>query len=206
METTNIGSSHQMHSTLQKCEVQNTNVQIDTTVLVSMIIAKNERGFHLLYDNYCGSLYGILLKLVRRTDVADDLLQDTFIKIWKNIGKFDVERGTLFTWMMNIARNISIDYLRSSGHKQQMLHVNNDFFSIYTEYKVASDSFSSTIEYKDFKSKAMKINAKYAEVIDMVFFFGCTHDQTASILNLPLGTIKTRARKGLDMLKMLYLQ
>lgn len=206
MSTPNIHSSQQIHWAKPECEMTMANVQIDSAELVSMIVSKNERGFHILYDRYCGSLYGILLKIVNRTEIADDLLQETFIKIWKHIERFDSSKGTLFTWMMNIARNIAIDYLRSSGHKQELLQVNEDLFSMYTNYKKAVDSKAEDLELKDFKNRALKLHPKYAEVIDMIFFNGCTHKQAAFILNLPLGTVKTRARKALDFLKMLYQQ
>jgi RNA polymerase sigma-70 factor, ECF subfamily len=179
---------------------------VDTATLVWMIKSKSERGFHILYDKYCGALYGILMKFVRRSDVADDLLQDVFVKIWKHIDTFDPARGTLFTWMLNIARNGAIDYLRSSCHQHQMLHVDNELFSLHTDYIDNTASTGSMAEFKDLQNKALHLDRKYAEVIDMIFFYGCTQEQTARILKLPLGTVKTRARKGLSMLKMIYRQ
>jgi RNA polymerase sigma-70 factor, ECF subfamily len=179
---------------------------VDTATLVWMIQSKNERGFHILYDKYCGALYGILMKLVRRTDVADDLLQDVFVKVWSHIEGFNPARGTLFTWMLNIARNQAIDYLRSSHYQQQLLHVDSELFSLYTDCIGATGSHSQLAEFKDLKTKALQLDSKYAEVIDTIFFYGCTHEQAARILKLPLGTVKTRARKGLAMLKLLYQQ
>ena len=199
-------SSREMLPEPSSTGYQSGGANMDTATLLEMIILKNERGFHSLYDNYCGALYGILMKFVGRTDVADDLLQDTFVKIWKHIDAFDPGRGTLFTWMLNIARNQAIDYLRSSHYQQQLLHVNNDLFSLHRDYFGATASDSSMVEYKDLKSKTMQLDPKYAEVIDMIFFYGCTHEQTARIMNLPLGTVKTRARKGLGVLKILYQQ
>ncbi len=179
---------------------------VDTATLVWMVKSKNERGFHILYDKYCGALYGILMKFVRRTDVADDLLQDVFVKIWKHIDTFDPAKGTVFTWMLNIARNQAIDYLRSSCHQKQLLHVDNELFFLHTDYIDTNTSNSSMAEFKDLQNKAQQLDAKYAEVIDMIFFYGCTQEQTARILKLPLGTVKTRARKGLGILKILYQQ
>ena len=176
---------------------------LDSETLVQMIKAKNEKGFSILYDNYCGALYGILLKFVRRRDIADDLLQDTFVKIWKHIDKFDPLKGTLFTWMLNIARNSAIDYLRSSVYRNQMLNVNMDLFSLHKNSLVAENSNASYVELKDFKNKALQIESKYSKVIDMIYFYGYSHKQTAKVLNLPLGTVKTRARKGLSILKIL---
>jgi RNA polymerase sigma-70 factor, ECF subfamily len=179
---------------------------VDTATLVLMVKSKSGKGFNILYDNYCGALYGILMKFVQHTDVADDLLQDIFLKIWKHIDRFDAEKGSLYTWMLNIARNQAIDYLRSSHHQQQSLHVDNEFFSLHGDCVDASASISNVAEFKDLQKKALQLDAKYAEVIDMIFFYGCTHEQTARIMKLPLGTVKTRARKGLNMLKTLYQQ
>jgi RNA polymerase sigma-70 factor, ECF subfamily len=114
---------------------QSATATVDTAILVQMLKSKSERGFHILYDKYCGALYSILIKIVRRTDVADDLLQDVFLKIWKHIDGFDPARGTLFTWMLNIARNQAIDYLRSSGYQQQMQQVNVDFSSLHLDFR-----------------------------------------------------------------------
>lgn len=177
---------------------------IDTATLVQMVRSKSEKGFNILYDNYCGALYGILMKFVQRTDVADDLLQEIFLKIWKNIDGFDPEKGTLFTWMLNIARNQAIDYLRSSCHRQQLLHVNTDLFTLHKDYIASNISSSSLLEQKDIKNKVLQLDTKYATVIDLIFFYGCTYEQTARILKLPIGTVKTRTRKGLTILKKLY--
>ncbi|WP_395048518.1 RNA polymerase sigma factor [Flavobacterium sp.] len=178
----------------------------DSALLVKLVQSKSERGFHTLYNKYCGALYGIIIKLVKRTDVADDLLQDTFVKIWKHIDSFDSSKGTLYTWMLNIARNQAVDYLRSATHQKQLLQVEIDLFSHCTDSIGNITSNSCAIEFRDFKNKALQLNPKYTEVIDLIYFYGWTQEQTAEILKLPLGTIKTRARKGLSLLKMLYQQ
>jgi RNA polymerase sigma-70 factor (ECF subfamily) len=206
MTATNNLSSRQRISAPVLTDNPSATATIDTATLVQMLKSKNERGFDLLYDKYSGALYSILMKIVRRTDVADDLLQDVFLKIWKYIDGFDPARGTLFTWMLNIARNHAIDYLRSSGYQQQMHQVNVDFSSLHLDYIGVTDSNVGELEFKDIKSKALDLDPKYAEVIDMIFFNGWTYEQTARILNQPLGTVKTRARKGLNMLKVLYQQ
>lgn len=182
----------------------NPNNDIDS--LVKLVQSKSERGFHTLYNKYCGALYGIIIKLVKRTDVADDLLQDTFVKIWKHIDTFDSSKGTLYTWMLNIARNQAVDYLRSATHQKQLLQVEIDLFSHCTDSIGNITSNSCAIEFRDFKNKALQLNPKYTEVIDLIYFYGWTQEQTAEILKLPLGTIKTRARKALSLLKMLYQQ
>ena len=182
----------------------NPNNDIDS--LIKLVQSKSERGFHILYNKYCGALYGVIIKLVKRTDVADDLLQDTFVKIWKHIDSFDSSKGTLYTWMLNIARNQAVDYLRSATHQKQLLQVEIDLFSHCPDSIGNINANSCAIEFRDFKNKALQLDPKYTEVIDLIYFYGWTQEQTAEILKLPLGTIKTRARKGLSLLKMLYHQ
>lgn len=178
---------------------------VDTNALVEMIIAKNEKGFLILYERYSGVLYGVLLKFVVRTELADELLQDTYLKIWKNIASFDPARGTLFTWMLRIARNQAIDYLRSSSHQQQLRQVDLDVYLCQIDQLNKTSSNLTDVEFNDFKSKALlHLNQKQAEVIEMIFFYGWTYEQTATMLKIPLGTVKTRARKGLGIIKILY--
>lgn len=198
-------STTQVLKTPTKIDLSLENKSEETSKLVKMIKSKSEQGFSILYDNYSIALYRILFKFVKRTEVADDLLQDTFVKIWKNIDQFDHTRGTLFTWMLNVARNIAQDYLKSSTCKQQLQNVSIDLSLSHKHPFGNNNSLINNLDFKDFKSKALQIDQKYAEIIDMIFFCGFTQNQTAEILNLPLGTVKTRARKGLSMLKNLYL-
>ena len=178
----------------------------DSTLLVKLVKSKSERGFQTLYNMYCGALYGVIMKLVKRNDVADDLLQDTFVKIWKHIDSYDSSKGAFFTWMLHIARNQAVDYLRSPTYRKQLLQVEIDLFSHSTKSIGNTTSNSCPIEFTDFKNKALQLDPKYSEVIDLIYFYGWTQEQTAEILKLPLGTIKTRSRKGLSLLKMLYKQ
>ncbi len=178
----------------------------EMAILVQLIKSKSERGFNILYTNYHRALYGVLFKYVRRADLTDDLLQDTFVKIWKHIDGFDPARGSLYTWMLNVAQNLAIDYLRSAAHRKQSLQVNIDLVSFSKAYKSNITSNTNEVEFNDFKNKALQLDPKYTEVIDMIFFYGWSHEQTAQLLKLPLGTVKTRARKGLGLLKILYQQ
>ncbi len=189
-----------------KSKVKSENKIADTALLVQMIKSHSERGFTILYDNYSTDLYTVLLKIVRRIEVAEDLLQDTFVKIWKNIEQFDSAKGTLFTWMLNIARNLAIDYLRSPTGKNQLQRVNIELFFLNQNFPATTHSRVNDIDFKDFKNNALQIQQKYAEVIDMICFQGYTQNQTSRLLKLPLGTVKTRARRGLSILKHLYQQ
>ncbi len=206
MIATTIHSRQQVISAVTSKNTKFFNPNNDIDSLVKLVQSKSEIGFCTLYNKYCGALYGIIIKLVKRTDVADDLLQDTFVKIWKHIDSFDSSKGALYTWMLKIARNQALDYLRSSSYQKQLLQVEIDLFSCCDHTIGNSNSNSCPIEFTDFKNKALQLDSKYTEVIDLIYFYGWTQEQTAEILKLPLGTIKTRARKGLSLLKILYKQ
>ena len=82
--------------------------------LVNLLKQNNKAAFSYLYDHYSGALFGIILKIVNQDEeTSEDVLQDVFIKIWKKIATYDSTKGTLFTWMLNIARNTAIDKVRT---------------------------------------------------------------------------------------------
>lgn len=87
--------------------------------------------FGYLYDHYSPALYGVVLKVLNDETTASDVLQEVFLKIWRGIDKYDTEKGRLFTWMLNIARNTAIDALRSKAHKldQKIQELGNDVYA-----------------------------------------------------------------------------
>ena len=95
-----------------------------------MLQKRNEKAFGYLYDNYSGALYGIVNSIVTDKEIANDVLQNVFVNIWRKIESYDATKGRLFTWMLNIARNAAIDEVRSKGfrdsQKNQSLGENVD--------------------------------------------------------------------------------
>lgn len=89
----------------------------DESAFVALLKSKKKEGMEQLYDRYSESLFGIIYSVVRDLKIAEDILQDTFVKIWQNIDSYDSSKGRLFTWMLNVARNGAIDYTRSKQHK-----------------------------------------------------------------------------------------
>lgn len=85
--------------------------------LIALLKQGGRAGYDSLYKNYSATLYGIVLRILPNEDQAKDALQDTFIKIWKNINQYDPTKGRLYTWMANLARNVAIDTLRSKAHQ-----------------------------------------------------------------------------------------
>ncbi|MNL06044.1 ECF RNA polymerase sigma factor SigL [compost metagenome] len=166
-----------------------------------MVIALKSRditAMQALYDMYSGALLGVISRIVQPVEVAEDLLQETFIKIWNSSDGYDPTKGRLFTWMMNIARNLAIDKLRSkdfkNSGKNQDIENNVDFIDAQKEVTFNAD----TLGVKDM------VNALKPElnvVLNMVYFKGYTHAEAAEELSLPLGTVKTRIRMAIMELR-----
>lgn len=181
------------HLLLKKSEFS-----VNEKELVASLKNREKRGFAKLYDSYSAALYGVILKIVRSEEIAQDVLQDSFVKIWKNIDGYDSSKGTLFTWILNIARNTAIDKTRSQVFKK---NAKTDSIDINT-----SDVRVSTqipIEHIGLEKMLTQLKPELQEIIDIVYFQGYTHSEAAKELNLPLGTVKTRVKIAVRELRKL---
>lgn len=172
--------------------------------LFNLLQQKSERGFTLLYNNYADALFSVIFQIVEKKEIAEDLLQDTFVKIWKKIDTYDETKGTLFTWMLNIARNTAIDFIRLRRNEFYKQLVNFDVLLNDSFYHAIETVNFNRLDYIVIKNRASELDNKYAVVIDLIYFEGFTYEQAAKVLKLPIGTVKTRARMALKLLKKLY--
>jgi len=165
---------------------------------VRKLKAQDTIAIQALYDMYSGALLGVISRIVPQTEVAEDLLQETFIKIWNSAISYDSGKGRLFTWMMNIARNLSIDKLRSkdfrNAGKNQDIENNVDFIDSQKEITFNADLLG-------LKDMVTALKPEFNSVLNMVYFKGYTHVEAAEELNLPLGTVKTRIRMAIMELR-----
>lgn len=164
--------------------------------LVGLLRERNEKAFGYLYDNYSGAIFGIINVIVTDKDIANDVLQNVFVNIWRKIDSYDTSKGRLFTWMLNIARNASIDEIRSKGYRNsqqnQSLNENVDF---------PGASSGPSIEDVGLKKVLSTLKSEWRVLVDMSYFQGFTHEEISKILNIPLGTVKTRIRSALSQLR-----
>lgn len=174
-------------------------VNISEEELVSRLQAQDKNAFAILYDNYSSSLYGIVLKIVQTSEVAEDVLQEAFVKIWKNISSYDKSKGRLFTWMLNIARNTAIDKLRAKGEKFEIRDIDD---SVYQVDKKSSTT--TKVEHIGVKQSVQNLKPEFRTIIDMAYYGGYTQEEISKELNIPLGTVKTRMRNAIIELRKLF--
>ena len=151
-----------------------------------------------LYDMYSSSLFGVISRIINDTAIAEDVLQDTFVKIWNSFSSYSTEKGRLFTWMVNIARNLAIDKIRSKDFKNQSKNqeLENNVTSI--------DEQRNTVykpELLGIKELVETLKPEQKSILDLVYFKGYTHVEAADELGVPLGTIKTRLRMAIMQLR-----
>lgn len=176
--------------------IEATNIPVED--VVALVKQGSEKGFNLLYDKFYQAIFIAIKTIVVQTSVTEDLLQETFIKIWKNIHQYNPQKGSFYTWLIKIARHTAIDYVRSKEYNNQRKNLpeevlfTNNCPAQLAEQKYADDGLRFAVK---------KLDPKYSEVIDLIYFYGYTYDQAAKYLNMPPGTIKTRARKAMLLLK-----
>jgi RNA polymerase sigma factor (sigma-70 family) len=173
-----------------------TNFTYEEQELVAALRKKDEQAFSYLYENYSGALYGIIKQIVVDTELSNDVLQETFVNIWRRIDSYDEAKGRLFTWMLNIARNAAIDKIRSKSFQQSQRQIPLDGEAIQPSVRPGIDDYG-------LKKLILKLKDEQRLLIDLSYFQGYTHEQIATALHIPLGTVKTRIRSALVQLKAL---
>jgi RNA polymerase sigma-70 factor (ECF subfamily) len=166
--------------------------------LIRSLRERDETSFSYVYDNYSGALYGIISRIVPEEEAAQDILQESFVKIWNNFASYDSSKGRLFTWMVNVARNMAIDHTRSKSYKSDLKNqsLNNSVGKINRQ-----QSSSQNTDLIGLKSFVEKLKPEHKEIIDLLYFGGYTQDEVSKEMNMPLGTVKTRTRAALQQLR-----
>lgn len=168
-------------------------------IFIQSLKNQEPKAFEELYDKYSGALLGVIVSVTGDGEAARDVLQESFVKVWKNIEKYDESKGRLFTWLLNIARNTAIDYLRSSETKITKGKLRSEKTDAIIENKMGSVSMN--IDTIGIKEVLDKLPDEQKIVIEKAYFGGLTREDIAEELNLPVGTVKTRLRSALIKLR-----
>lgn len=175
--------------------------------LLRRLCDRDEHALETLYDTYSGLVFTLALRITGDRNLAQEVLQDTFLRCWNGAAQFDRERGHVAAWLMGIARNRAIDVLRSRQHQMQL---RQDALSPQTN--IAEDApFSSPGTHLDpseliliqqtVRNALGNLTEIQRQVIELAYYDGLTQVEIADKLNTPLGTIKTRMRDGLQKLR-----
>ena len=171
-------------------------IQYSHDELVASIKTRDQKAFAFLYDNYAKAIFGVIHFIVEDIEESEDILQKTFMKIWDNFDMYDTSKGRLYTWILNIARNIAIDYKRSKSNKNKNQNIDQN---VYTLNNIpAEDDSLDTI---GLKKVVDKLKPDQLILIELAYYKGYTQDEISKELDIPIGTVKTRIRKALLILR-----
>ncbi len=166
--------------------------------IIESLLRGESQGYEILFDRYGAMLFGVISRIVKNEADAENLLQDSFVKIWRSVGSYDDSKGQFTTWIINIARNTAIDFVRSKYYIQRRENQNIDNLVSgvinISEAPLATDTL-------DLRNIVNKLTPQYRQIIEWMYFDGYTQQEISEEFKMPLGTVKTRARLAMNELR-----
>lgn len=175
-----------------------TSSKISEEELVYLLKIKDTAGLEYLYDHYSKALYNIIYQVLQNEEYTEDVLQETYIKIWNSFDMFDTTKGRLYTWMSNIARNMAIDKVRSKEFRNQNQNQDIENHVSGIDVRMSNKLNPDTLGVK---SLVDNLKPEQKRLIELIYFNGFTHAEVAEHLDMPLGTVKTRVRAAIIELR-----
>jgi len=179
--------------------------QLSDEILVARITRGDSSALEALYDRHASTVLGVLLKVIGDRALAEDVLQETFWRVWKSASTYESERGPFTGWLFRIARNLAIDAHRRTNVRPQVLVTENDVDALADR---APDPDTDVPEQAQVDFRNQQVRAALAslprvqrQVIELAYFYGMTRQEISKATGEALGTIHTRARLGLQKLR-----
>ena len=169
--------------------------------LIDQLRKRQPEALAKIYDRYGQSSFGLFFRVTRDQSAAEDLVQELFLRIWNRARDFDSEKGALGVWIISIARNMAIDYVRSAQARfSKRLHSIDQVDQLVVSSKPReSESFLDGL--RAIKGAFSNLNANERRVVELAYFEGLSQSEIAGRLEEPLGTVKSWMRSALGRLR-----
>ena len=165
-------------------------------LLIQQLQQGNAKALSSLYDKYSGALYGVILRICKDEALAQDVLQETFMKIWKNADKYYPDKGKFYTWSYRIARNTALNELRATSKLIQ-----TEDLGVYKDTTAAEEN---PIDTRKLNGSIQQLEEHHQKALDLVYFKGLTHREAHQEMGVPLGTFKSYVQQALRKLRDIY--
>jgi RNA polymerase sigma factor (sigma-70 family) len=177
------------------------NSKAAETEFVQGLKNQDQQVFAKIYAAYSPALYGSIINFVKDTELAENLLQDVFMKAWNCGAQYDAAKGSLFIWMYRISRNICIDYSRSKRHRINKLSV----LSGDTIEWVKNIGRAGIVpDHIGLRKIVHQLRQDERELVELLYFKGYTQAEVASLKSMPIGTVKTRSSRAIKNLRKFF--
>ena len=173
--------------------------QPEDDILIRRVAEGDRKAFLALYDMYSPKVYGLALRVLGDQMTAEEVTQDTFVKMWTRASTYNPDRGRLSSWLLTIARRIAIDHFRLEARRPVPWNPSDPENALEKIPDPASQSDES--RWATMKFALIKLPEEQRSVIELAFYQGMSHSQIAEYQSTPLGTVKTRLRLGMEKLR-----
>jgi RNA polymerase sigma-70 factor, ECF subfamily len=162
---------------------------------------RDARAMGPLYDRYGRLIYSLIYRIVRNPATAEDLVQETFLRVWNRAQSFDAEKGSLGAWILTVGRNRAIDHLRSAESRLEQRSLELDLLDQPILFSNFEDTALTVDRARQIKIAFERLTPHQKSVIEMAYYEGLSQTEMAEKLNQPLGTIKTWVRSALRSMR-----
>ena len=169
--------------------------------LVERLKRREPQAMADLYDRFGRLAYSLIYRIVRDSGTAEDLVQETFLRIWNRVQAFDAERGSLGPWVLAVARNRAIDYLRSVDGRMAQAATELDSNEHPSMFADLERDVLNSDRARQLRAAFKKLNDNQRMVIELAYFEGLSQTEMAERMRQPLGTVKTWVRTALKLLR-----
>ena len=169
--------------------------------LMALVAALDADAFEVVYDRHCGPAFALAFRICGSRPAADDVCQEAFLAAWRSAARFDPSVGSVRSWLLTIVHNRAIDQLRRVTRVRDRT-ISDD--TAAERLAAPDDTEASAIAAQAVDEAAgmlERLPDEQRQVVELAFFSGYSHSEIAELLNLPLGTVKTRMRRGLERLR-----
>lgn len=179
--------------------------QVSDEVLAYQVSLGDPTALETLYDRHAPTVLAISLRVVGDQSTAEDILQESFWRVWRSAGSYQPERGPFTGWLFRIARNLAIDAYRRRSTRPQQMAETDDNDSILDQLADPDmdviEQAQSTFKNRQIHTALTSLPSEQRQVIEMAYFYGMTRQEIAKATGQALGTVHTRARLGLQKLR-----
>lgn len=170
--------------------------------LMPLVGRKDPEAFEVLYDRHGGAAYSLSYRIVGDRAAAEEVTQEAFISVWRSGARFDSTRGSVRSWLLSVVRNRAIDFLRSRAGKAPKLTFDDDAILEQRQAPELTEEEALRRETSaELRGVLAELPGEQSKVIELAYFGGFSHSEIATMLEVPLGTVKGRMRLGLEKIR-----
>jgi len=170
--------------------------------LMQLVYRGNADAFEVIYDRHCDAAFSLAMRMCRQRSLAEDVVQESFLSLWRSGARYDRNRGSVRTWALGIVHNRAIDALRRKAVRDRGIVEEEGIEERVPARERTELEFARRDEAREIRDALQQLPAEQSRVIELAYFAGMTHTEIATMLDTPVGTVKGRMRLGLQKMRL----